>query len=111
MVCLGLHGGSETPVKILEGSDVYPKAQHSSSSETKRPQAQSEGVYVIDSPGVFPPYVPDGESMLKLALCGCVKEGLVPPLTLADYLLYRFEQGRSYMLSTFGWLEDGKIGT
>ena len=48
----------------------------------------SEGVYLVDTPGVFMPYVADAESMLKLALCGSVKDTIVPPTTLADYLLY-----------------------
>jgi mitochondrial GTPase 1 len=46
-------------------------------------------VYLLDTPGVFIPYVPDAEAMLKLALCGCVKDSIVAPYTLADYLLYR----------------------
>ena len=47
-----------------------------------------EGVYLIDTPGVFVPYVPNAESMLKLALCGSVKDTIITPTTLADYLLY-----------------------
>ncbi|KAH0834340.1 Mitochondrial GTPase 1 [Fonsecaea pedrosoi] len=47
-----------------------------------------EAVYVLDTPGVFVPYVPDAESMLKLALCGNVKDTIIPPTTIADYLLY-----------------------
>ncbi|KAJ9148200.1 p-loop containing nucleoside triphosphate hydrolase protein [Coniochaeta hoffmannii] len=45
-------------------------------------------VYVVDTPGVFVPYVSDPISMLKLALVGCVKDGLVPGTVVADYLLY-----------------------
>lgn len=45
-------------------------------------------LYLIDTPGVFIPYVSDAESMLKLALCGNVKDTIVPPTTIADYLLY-----------------------
>lgn len=48
----------------------------------------SEGVYLVDTPGVFIPYVPDAEAMLKLAVCGSVKDTIIPPTTLADYLLY-----------------------
>lgn len=48
-----------------------------------------EGVYLIDTPGVFIPYVPNAESMLKLALCGSVKDTIIAPVTLADYLLYQ----------------------
>lgn len=47
-----------------------------------------EAVYVLDTPGVFVPYVPDAESMLKLALCGNVKDTIIPPTTIADYLLF-----------------------
>lgn len=46
-------------------------------------------VYVLDTPGVFMPYVQDAERMLKLALCGFVKDAVVSPIMLADYLLYQ----------------------
>jgi hypothetical protein len=49
---------------------------------------EAGNVYVLDTPGVFVPYVPDAETMLKLALCGNVKDTVVPPTTIADYLLY-----------------------
>ena len=48
----------------------------------------SGGVYLLDTPGVFMPYVPDADAMLKLALCGSVKDTVVPPFNLADYLLF-----------------------
>ncbi len=48
-----------------------------------------EGVFLVDTPGVFMPYVDDPEKMLKLALVGCVRDGLVARETLADYLLFR----------------------
>ncbi|KAJ5908157.1 hypothetical protein N7495_000839 [Penicillium taxi] len=46
-------------------------------------------VYVLDTPGVFMPFVSDAENMLKLALCGCVKDAVISPITLVDYLLYK----------------------
>ena len=55
--------------------------------ETDEP-GEAGNVYVLDTPGVFVPYIPDTESMLKLALCGNVKDTIVPPETIADYLLY-----------------------
>lgn len=58
-----------TPIKIIEREHNSP-------------------VYVLDTPGVFMPYVPDAENMLKLALCGCVKDSVISPITMADYLLY-----------------------
>lgn len=60
-----------TGVKIIDGG----------------PTNQSD-VYLLDTPGVFIPYVPDADAMLKLALCGSVKDNILPPFTLADYLLY-----------------------
>lgn len=65
-------------VKIIEGADLADTGT-----------APGEGVYLLDTPGVFVPYVPEAESMLKLALCGAVKDGIIQPVTLADYLLYR----------------------
>lgn len=62
-----------TGVKIIEGT----KTGHSGSD-----------VYLLDTPGVFIPYVPSPASMLKLALCGAVKDTIIPPFTLADYLLF-----------------------
>ena len=59
-----------TSVKIIEGDE------------------SSESVYLMDTPGVFVPYVPNAESMLKLALCAGVKDTIIAPTTLADYLLY-----------------------
>ncbi|KAI1403259.1 P-loop containing nucleoside triphosphate hydrolase protein [Hypoxylon fuscum] len=51
-----------------------------------------QGVFVVDTPGVFVPYVADVEAMLKLALVGCVKDGLVPAATVADYLLFHLNR-------------------
>ncbi|KAL8709543.1 MAG: hypothetical protein Q9225_007439 [Loekoesia sp. 1 TL-2023] len=59
-----------TTVKIIEGDE------------------SGEAVYLMDTPGVFIPYVPNAEAMLKLALCGSVKDTIIAPTTLADYLLY-----------------------
>ncbi|CAL8577267.1 Mitochondrial GTPase 1 [Xanthoria parietina] len=59
-----------TMVKIIEGEE------------------SGEGVYLMDTPGVFIPYVPNAEAMLKLALCGSVKDTIIAPTTLADYLLF-----------------------
>jgi ribosome biogenesis GTPase A len=49
----------------------------------------TEGVYLVDTPGVFIPFVPDAEAMMKLALVGCVKDTIISPITLCDYLLYQ----------------------
>lgn len=51
-----------------------------------------QGVFVVDTPGVFVPYVGDVDAMLKLSLVGCVKDGLVPAETVADYLLFHLNR-------------------
>ncbi|KAH7235839.1 P-loop containing nucleoside triphosphate hydrolase protein [Fusarium tricinctum] len=48
-----------------------------------------EGVMVLDTPGIFQPYVEDGETMVKIALAQGIKQGLIPDEVLVDYLLYR----------------------
>jgi ribosome biogenesis GTPase A len=62
---------------------------------------QSAGVYVLDTPGVFVPYVPDAESMLKLALCGNVKDTVIPPTTIADYLLFHLNLNNPQLYNVF----------
>ncbi|KAI5796088.1 P-loop containing nucleoside triphosphate hydrolase protein [Pyronema domesticum] len=49
-------------------------------------------VYVIDSPGVFVPYMSNGQTMLKLALVGSIKDSLIPIITLADFLLFHINR-------------------
>lgn len=72
-----------TSVKIADGDDGQ------------------EGLYVLDTPGVFMPYVPDAESMLKLALCANVKDTIVLPVMLADYLLYHMNLRSPAMYATY----------
>jgi ribosome biogenesis GTPase A len=64
-------------------------------------EGDNQGVYVLDTPGVFMPYVPDAESMLKLALCSNVKESIVPPTDMADYLLYHLNLRDSSLYSIY----------
>ncbi|PNS16117.1 Mitochondrial GTPase 1 [Sphaceloma murrayae] len=70
-----------TSVKIIPSADE--------AAASGKGTGVGAGVYLLDTPGVFVPYVPDAETMLKLSLVGCVKDGIVPLFTLADYLLYR----------------------
>ncbi|KAK4102182.1 P-loop containing nucleoside triphosphate hydrolase protein [Parathielavia hyrcaniae] len=75
-----------SPIRIVPGENG---SSSSSSSSSDGFEGMGEGVFVVDTPGVFVPYVSDPEKMLKLALVGCVRDGLVPRETLADYLLFR----------------------
>lgn len=60
-----------------------------------------EAAYLIDTPGVFIPYVPNPESMLKLALCGSVKDTIIPPTILADYLLFHLNLNQPDIYANF----------
>lgn len=58
----------------------------------KNEETGVEAVYLVDTPGVFVPFVPDAEAMLKLALCGSVKDTIIAPITLCDYLLFHLNK-------------------
>lgn len=77
--------------KIGSGVKIIPSEDDAATMDEasrKRYKGVGGGVYLVDTPGVFIPYVPDAEAMMKLALCGSVKDSIIPPVMLADYLLY-----------------------
>ncbi|OAL48302.1 mitochondrial GTPase 1 [Pyrenochaeta sp. DS3sAY3a] len=76
---------SSSGVKIIPSEDDIEKADEANKRKFK---GVGGGVYLLDTPGVFIPYVPDAEAMMKLALCGSVKDTIIAPVMLADYLLY-----------------------
>lgn len=78
-----------TPVRVLAADDDTSSSPWSGGGGGGGWGGGGEGVFVMDTPGVFVPYVSDVEAMLKLSLVGCVKDGLVPAETVADYLLFR----------------------
>ncbi|KAK7435936.1 hypothetical protein CaCOL14_003751 [Colletotrichum acutatum] len=71
-----------SPVRILD-------SETSSAGVSNDSMGLGEGVFVLDTPGVFMPFVSEAESMVKLALAGSVKDDRIPMEILADYLLYR----------------------
>lgn len=55
--------------------------------------------YLIDTPGIMIPFVPNSTTMLKLGLVNCIKDSIIDPITLADYLLFVLnlnDNGTSY---------------
>jgi ribosome biogenesis GTPase A len=76
-------------VKIIPSEDDVESMDESTK---RRYKGVGGGVYLVDTPGVFIPYVPDAEAMLKLALCGSVKDTIISPVVLADYLLYHINR-------------------
>ncbi|XP_012266731.2 mitochondrial GTPase 1 [Athalia rosae] len=53
-------------------------------------------VYLLDTPGVLTPNVPNVEIGLKLALVSCLQDHLVGPDVIADYLLYWLNKNRRF---------------
>lgn len=49
-------------------------------------------LYLLDSPGILPPHIPDVEVGLRLALCATIRDAAVPHIALADYLLFLLNQ-------------------
>lgn len=76
-------------VKIIPSEDDVEEMDE---ANKRRYKGVGGGVYLVDTPGVFIPYVPDAEAMMKLALCGSVKDSIIPPVLLADYLLYHINR-------------------
>ncbi|KAH7065983.1 mitochondrial GTPase 1 [Paraphoma chrysanthemicola] len=77
--------------KVSSGVKIVPSEDDIESLEPHmrgKVQGVGGGIYLLDTPGVFIPYVPDAHAMMKLALCGSVKDTIIPPVMLADYLLY-----------------------
>ncbi|POR35828.1 Mitochondrial GTPase 1, partial [Tolypocladium paradoxum] len=60
--------------------------------ESEEKGGVAAGVFVLDTPGIFQPYVDDGETMVKVALAHGIKKGLIPDELLADYLLFRMNR-------------------
>lgn len=81
-----------SPVRIVPGEGRSAAVAGSAAAGDRSLDGVGEGVFLVDTPGVFVPYVADPEKMLKLALVGCVRDGIVPRETLADYLLFRLNR-------------------
>jgi ribosome biogenesis GTPase A len=87
-------------VKIIPSEDDVDAMDEVSK---KRWKGVGGGVYLVDTPGVFIPYVPDAEAMMKLALCGSVKDSIIPAVMLADYLLYHINQHDPTLYSEYSF--------
>jgi mitochondrial GTPase 1 len=77
-----------TPVRILAGEDDGEIGL-------------GEGVFVLDTPGVFMPFVSEPEAMVKLALAGSVKDDHIQIEIVADYLLYQMNKRNPAIYSDY----------
>ncbi|KAJ8250777.1 hypothetical protein COCON_G00226990 [Conger conger] len=55
---------------------------------TKIQVCERPALFLVDTPGVFPPKIESLETGMKLALCGTILDHLVGEDIIADYLLY-----------------------
>ncbi|KAG0002867.1 Mitochondrial GTPase [Entomortierella chlamydospora] len=56
----------------------------------------SPKVYLIDTPGVMIPHIPDPISAIKVALTGAISDHLSDEEVIADYLLFQLNQAQDY---------------
>ncbi|PIA14996.1 GTPase [Coemansia reversa NRRL 1564] len=50
---------------------------------------ETPAVYLVDTPGVMVPHIPDPIAAIKVALTGGIKDNIADESVLADYLLFR----------------------
>ena len=48
--------------------------------------------YVIDTPGIFIPRLNDSEQGLKLCAVNCIRDGIVEPELVCDYILFQLNR-------------------
>ncbi|KAF9400285.1 Mitochondrial GTPase [Mortierella sp. AD011] len=56
----------------------------------------SPKVYLIDTPGVMIPHIPDPISAIKVALTGAISDHLSDEEVIADYLLFQLNKAQNY---------------
>ncbi|XP_066285935.1 mitochondrial ribosome-associated GTPase 1-like [Branchiostoma lanceolatum] len=63
---------------------------------TKIRVSDRPSIFLLDTPGVLSPNIPDVETGFKLALVGAIKDHLVGEDFLADYLLFRLNRHENF---------------
>lgn len=75
-----LHKGNASPVGAVPGI--------TKSVMTKIKLSEKPLFYMLDTPGILTPHVPNTEVGLKLALCATIQDHLVGVCIIADFLLF-----------------------
>lgn len=63
--------------------------------------SENPSVYVLDTPGILTPNIPDTETGMRLALCSSLQDHLVGIELIADYLLYWLNKNKNYKYVDF----------
>jgi mitochondrial GTPase 1 len=62
--------------------------------------------YMIDAPGIIVPRIDSTEDGLKLCACNCIRDGIVEPETVVDYVLFTLNKHRQFAYVTRYKLKD-----
>jgi len=52
--------------------------------------------YVTDTPGIFIPKLDNAETGMKLSACNCIRDGIIEPELVCDYVLYQLNKNRLF---------------
>lgn len=52
--------------------------------------------YVTDTPGIFIPKMRDSEQGMKLSACNCIRDGIIEPELVCDYILFQLNKNRLF---------------
>ena len=53
-------------------------------------------IYISDTPGIFIPKLANSEDGMKLCACNCIRDGIVEPELVCDYVLYQLNKNRLF---------------
>ncbi|KAJ9581634.1 hypothetical protein L9F63_023188, partial [Diploptera punctata] len=75
--------------------------------------SESPLVYLMDTPGILTPNIPDNDTGLRLALCSCQQDHLVGIDIIADYLLFLLNKNNRVSYVAYMGLKEptDSIGT
>ncbi|CCK70509.1 putative GTPase MTG1 KNAG_0E02490 [Huiozyma naganishii CBS 8797] len=81
--------GRRKNIKVAKTGNVAGVTRSTSECIRISPSKSTQGVYLIDTPGIgLPGRASTDQRFLAQALCGCIKNNLIDPVILADFLLY-----------------------
>jgi hypothetical protein len=73
-----------------------------------RPQCNyvNPEIYLVDTPGILTPNIPNIEAGMRLSLCGCLPDHLVGEQYIVDYMLFWLNKHNSFSyVDIFGLTE------
>ncbi|KAK7481226.1 hypothetical protein BaRGS_00027486 [Batillaria attramentaria] len=87
-------------------ASVGAKAGVTRSVSSKIKVNNNPPLYIVDTPGILTPNIPDIENGMRLALCSCVPDHLVGVENLVDYLLFWMNKRGYFSYVDFFGIDD-----